>query len=275
MIEKFGITSDDATFDQKWKKIREKIEKSLDNEAFAKLWTEFNETMAEVNVFRREYGTKGAKLIGDVKEKTMDSDDVYFTESQHAYEWASFAIPFLSTAHLTVQNSEVHNTVLRKVLNNGLEKLTAAQEQLNNSSISFDLIVSSLTALNSQFEKDFDEKRKFLEVKLKEMRANKEGPKHAVEKLIPLLQEKMESIKVFFNKLTQYINQEFLTIDSTKAKLKEEIERIDRMKTKIEPVKASLNMDPESKDAVTKSAQILIDECEKYRKRHNNKTDLL
>lgn len=257
------------------KKILFKESNKEAEEAALAMWNEVNETLVELDAFRRNYATKSAKLIGDLKENTMDSIDAYFSESQTVYEWASVVQPLLK-AIINIGKSEGVKKALTTVLDTGLTKLNAAQTKLQKSSDTFNALASDLKELNSQFDIDFDEKSIYFENKLKEMRAaHKDDKKGAFEKdLVPLLSAKMEAIKKFHGDLTDRINDAFRSIDTTKAKLHDEIEHIDTLKSKIDPIKTSLNSDSESNDDSKKSVQDLITEAEKYRERHNKKNNL-
>lgn len=239
------------------------------------MWNEFNETLVELDAFRRDYVIKSAVLFGNIKKNQMDSNDAYFSESQTVYEWASLVQPLLK-ACLKVGKPEGIQKALTKVLDTGMAKLSTAQENLEKSSNTFTTLLSSLKELILQFDTDFDTKSKFFENKLKEMRAsNKGGSKGTFEKdLVPALLKKMEAIKKFHGDLTQKINDDFRNIDSTKAKLREEIEHIGNFKIKIDPMKKSLNSDSESNDDLKKSTEELMAESEKYRERHSKEKTL-
>lgn len=240
------------------------------------MWNQVNETLVDLDAFRREYATKSAGLTGDIKKTLMDSNDAYFSESQNVYEWASVVQPILKVS-IKVSNSDGIKKALTKVLDTGLTKLGAAQEKLEQSSNTFNTLAASLKEVNSQFETEFEKKSKSFDDKLKELRAEhkdekgQKGGKSTFEKdLVPLLNAKMAAIKKFHGDLTQTITEELRNIDSTKAKLSEEIENIVNLKSKIDPIKTSLNSDSDSKQ----SAQDLIDTAEKYRERHNKKNQI-
>lgn len=229
-----------------------------------------------MDAFRREYSTQGAKLIGDIKTNIMNSNDAYFSQSQNAYEWASVVQPLLK-ATTNIGKSEGITKALNKILDDGTAKLSAVQEKLKESSESIKPLKTRITELNSKFTTALDEKKNFFDNKLKEMRAaDKKGPKGPFEKeLVPHLMAKLEAIKKFYVDLTKTLNDEALNIDNQQSKLRDEIKTIESLKSKIEPVKTTLNSDSGSNDDLKKSAQDLIATSEKYRQRHTEKSNLI
>lgn len=76
------------------KTIKESIktaDKALDvyNKVMDRLipWKEFNETLAELDKFRKDYSIESALLISEIKTFMMDGMDAYFGSSQDVYEW--------------------------------------------------------------------------------------------------------------------------------------------------------------------------------------------
>lgn len=48
-------------------------------------WKEFNETLVELDRFRKDYSTESAELIGHIKTLMMNGIDAYFSASQAVY----------------------------------------------------------------------------------------------------------------------------------------------------------------------------------------------
>lgn len=240
-----------------------------------KMWKEYEDTVGVMDAFRKEYSTSGAKLIGDIKTNLMNANDAYFSQSQNAYEWSSLVQPLLK-ATMNIGKSEGITKALNKILDDGLVKLGAAQEKLQQSAESFQPLASGITELNTKFAAAFEEKQKFFDDKLKQMRAaDTKGANGPFEKeLVPLLLAKKEAIKKFYGDLSQTFNDETRNIDSMKAKLQEEINQIETVNSKIEPVKTVLNADGGSMTDVKKASEDLISASQNYRQRHNEKSNL-
>jgi len=223
--------------------------------------------------YRKEYSTNGAKLIGEIKTAIMNANDVYFSESQNAYEWSSVVQPLLK-ATMHIGKSESITKALNKLLNDGTTKLGNAETKLQQASDSFEPLTSRMSELNTGLAAGFVKQQKTFEDKLKEMRAaDKKGPNGPFEKeLVPQMNAKLEAIKKFNSDLGQTFNDEMRNIDSTKGKLQEEISNIETVKSKIEPLQTVLNADTGSMTDVKETSQELIAASEKYRERHNAKS---
>lgn len=263
-------------FNSFWKKnnINFTEEDEADVAYAKKMWKEYEDIVGAMDAFRREYSTNGAKLIGQIKTNTMDALDTYFSQSQNAYEWSSLVQPLLK-ATMNIGKSEGITKALNKILDDGVAKLGTAQEQLKESVDSFEPLTSGITELNTKIAAAFDEKQKFFDEKLKQMRAaDTKGPTGPFEKeLVPQLLAKLEAIKKFYGDLAQTFNDETRKMDSTKAKLQEEIVQIEAVKSKIEPLKTVLNAADGSVTDVKKLSQDLISASDKYRQRHSEKSN--
>lgn len=49
-------------------------------------WRSFNETLVELDKFRKDYSVESAALIGDIKTLMMNGIDAYHAASQNVYE---------------------------------------------------------------------------------------------------------------------------------------------------------------------------------------------
>lgn len=52
-------------------------------------WEEFNETLVELDKFRKDYTIESAALIGETKTLMMNGMDEYFSASQDIYEFVN------------------------------------------------------------------------------------------------------------------------------------------------------------------------------------------
>lgn len=89
--------------------------------------------------------------------------------------WTGLVMPLLG-AYLklfdsyNVENAAAQKKLLLRVLDDGIAKMTAAQDQLGKSSSSFNSCAGKLTTLQSRFEYEFDEKSEFVSSKITQMR---------------------------------------------------------------------------------------------------------
>lgn len=242
------------------------------------IWKKFDKILSEMNAFREVYATESYILYGDIKTKIVDSDDAYFMKSQNTYEWASMIQPLLDT-YLNISRAEGTKQALIGKLDEGIEKLNANQEKLEKISQSFDALTSKTQNLKSQYNIRFDKNRRLLTYNLKGVLADgKETPMDPLEKdLLRQLSIKMKGIKQFSRDLEFRMAEVIGNIHDAKARLQDEIEDIENLKSKIEPLKTVLNsdLDLESNGDLKTSAQDLITECKKNRERFNEKTKLI
>lgn len=263
-------------------------------------WKEFNEILAELNKFRKDYSVESALLISEIKTFMMDGMDAYFSASQDVYEWASVVIPKLNLYIKLFNNydkrrAEAQKRILIEILGGGIAKMTDAQTQLRTSFESFNSAFGKLSILRGRFETEFDEKSEFVDSKLSLIRTftgigKTAGPFFGIfgipisfasgkieEEFVPLFLKKMESIKKFYDKLQEKVQQSFDNIHKTKTTLSTEIAHIGDLKIKTQQTETFVNLDdePEIRDVAIEYAQALIEKCEAYRKRHVHKTDLL
>lgn len=105
-------------------------------------WSDFKETLEELDKFRGNYSVESAALIGDIKTIMMDGMDSYFAASQSVFEWTGTVIPHL-TMYIKLFDSysagiaETQKKLFVDVLNEGEKRMTDAQNDLGKSSSSF------------------------------------------------------------------------------------------------------------------------------------------
>lgn len=112
------------------------------------------------------------------------------------------------------ENAEAQKKILLKVLDDGIEKMTAAQDQLSKSSSSFNSCAGKLTTLQSRFEYEFDEKSEFVKSKVTQMRiiGYSGGAVFGIPgllisawilegNLVPKLMDKLKNIEEFYTSL--------------------------------------------------------------------------
>ena len=256
-------------------------------------WNEFNETLVELDKYRKDYSIESATLIGGIKTTMMNGMDAYFSASQNVYEWAGVATPLLNiyiklfNQH-TEEKAQTQRTLLLKVLDDSIAKMTEARKELERSSACFNEAGGQLESLNIRFDAEFDEKSEFVKTKIFQvkMSAYTSGALfgtpgvllvkfYVLKKLIPPLMKKLKSIEKFYKDTKTKVDNAAENIEKIKATLKTEIKHIGDLKVQTENTKSYINVDeiPEMRDDVIKSVQSLITHCDAYRKRHNGKTD--
>lgn len=186
--------------------------------------------------------------------------------------------------------AEVQKKMLIQVLDDGEKRMTEAQNNLGKSSSSFNSVAGKLTELQGRFAVEFNAESEYFQTKMSEIRLKGYiggawfGPigvgiaAGVIEgKLIPEMLEKMGKIEKFYENLNEKMVKAFHDIDSTKKILKEEIHHIGLLKVKCKNTNSFVSLDgaSELRDMVIKSVEDLIANCEEYRTRHINKSDLI
>lgn len=254
-------------------------------------WEELNKTITKLDKYRSDYSKEAAELIGEVKTKMLDGMDAYFRATQSVYEWCGLAIKLLNTyttlfkGQMNQSKFSAQRTLLLKVLDNGLEKMSAGQKQLGDSSSSFNVAAGKLTSLNYRLATDFSENSEYYKSQISRIRAVAYGAAApftllglsiaagVVEgKLIPELKAKMASIEKWYKEVTVEVQNSFKNIDETKAMLKQEIRQIGDLRVQTDVTKTMVEMDdsPDLKKEVLASVADLIKKCKEYQTRHIN-----
>lgn len=271
------------------------VDKALDlyNKIFDKIvpWEELNKTIAKLDQYRQDYSKEAAALIGTVKTLMLNGMDNYFSATQSVREWCQLTIPLLNaylglfTGEMNQGKFNAQRTLLLKVLNDGILKMEKAQKDLYTSSSSFNDASGKLTSLKHRLETDFNQNSEYYKSQISRIRAVAYGSAApfglfgiaiaagVVEgKLIPELNAKMKSIEVFYGNVQGLVQQSFKDIDSTKAKLKEEIRVIGDLKVQTDETKTFIELDnePALKQTVVDSVKALIAKCKAYIARHIN-----
>lgn len=239
-------------------------------------WKVFSQSLSEMNAFRKGYAADSSILYGDIETNIMNSDDVIFMRTQNSYEWASVAMPLLEV-YLNVSRAESTKNALNKILDLGKTQLNANKGMLKESLKSFNAVTTRIRNLQSQFNNRFDRNRKLLIIHSRRaLASDKDQPLDAREKnLIQQLLAKMEDIQQFGVNLEITIIGVVRKMKEAKEKLKDEIGKIENLRSKINPLKTVWKSGSASNDDVTASVHNLIAECKKYRERHLIKTNLI
>lgn len=251
-------------------------------------WKKFENITAELDKYRDDYSQESADLIGLVKQHMMDSQDSYFMATQSIYQWCGLVTPLLK-AYLqlfkdnSLQKNAAQRTLLLKVLDDGIEKMNKAQNDLDLSSRSFNLAAGNLTSLYTRLQLESDEKSDYFQSSLKKLRLQVYGgaafagilglaiAAAVLEiRIIPDLKAKLNEVTEFYKTLQQKVKDALDNIDDTKEKLREEIKIIGDLRVKTESTKEFILMDnmESLKEIITDAVNDLIENAYAYRKRH-------
>lgn len=251
-------------------------------------WEQFEKTLNELEHYRKDFTQESADLLGEIKTHLMHGMDAYFRSTQSVFEWAGFAANLLETyIKLFAQNdaskSESQKKLLVKVLVNGIERMTLAQGELDNSSASFNVAAGKLTSLNHRLETEFDSKSGFYQDTLSVLRhggvifeiighispIGKVGDLVVNKVLVPELDKKFQSIKFFYDETKSRVAKAYDDITETKEKLRDEIRVIGEFKIRTDETYTYVDMDQDLKDMAIDVASKLIVQCREYRERHS------
>lgn len=250
-------------------------------------WKVFREALEDLEKFRKDYSAESATLLGEIKTALLNAMDAYFWASQSIYEWCGLVVPLLTT-YIQLFNginpvkSAAQKILLLKVLDDAMAKMNKSQGELANSATSLNDAAGKLTALNTRFANEFDEKSAFFQSKVDGIRITGASfgglfginiaADNLEEKLLPELKERLNSIKQFYGHLEDKVSKAFADIDGTKLKLKDEIRMIGDLKTQTEETRPYVDLDNVEalRDTIIESTNNLITKCNEYRERHSN-----
>lgn len=245
-------------------------------------WSEYDDTLVAMD-HRKEYSVESAKLIGEIKTLLMDGVDAYASTTQNVHEWAGLMIPLLRTYHkllddYTPTSAEAQKKILLKILDDGLAKTWETVRKLDHSSAYFGRAAAKLGTLNEQLESEFDKNGEIAEGRIRaiRLRAYVAGAWYGIPglsvaagvvegKLIPQLMEEYASIKKFYVNLKERVVTTFRVIGKTTGNMKDQVEQIRDLKTKIEGTEMllSANEVEELRETVLKAIQDLTAEFKK------------
>lgn len=201
-------------------------------------WKEFNETLVVLDQFRKEFSIESAALLVEIKVHMMNGINEYFAASQTIYEWASVTASQLKL-YIKLFGSDgarrpmAQKQILMKMLEDGISKMTTAQEELGKSSSSFNTVSGELFLLRSRFGHEFDEKSEYFQAKKRKIRIGSYvggavfgipgvivSTKLVNRFIIRKMKKKMRKIQAFYDNLDEKVAQASINIDDTKKVLK-------------------------------------------------------
>lgn len=228
--------------------------------------------------YRKEFIAEAPTLFGEIKTSVMNSGDASFMQTQHAYEWAVLAQPFLET-YFDKHKSHGTQKALKKILNDGVATLNNNQKILEQSVQSMEATQSQIIAFRSKFNVRFVEKIVYVSNKLKDYRgADVHGPKGAFQKLLePKVLARIRTFKNFDEDASRKLGDNILLIGNQLQKLMDDIEQINNLRTKIYPILTMLEaeLDTPDENKLAAYAHELIAACKIYREKFNENENLV
>lgn len=258
-------------------------------------WQQFEETIKKLDRYRKDYSNESAVIVGEIKTHLGNAADKYFSATQCIYEWCSLASRLL-TIYLQLLDKRDEKTfpalkqLLIKTLDDGVVKMTNGQAKLEESSMSFNILKGKLVTLHSRLTNEFNSQSTYFQSKVNQIRTAAYagalagavgGPfglviAYAIAAskveghMIPELKLKLGQIKKFFENLQKVVHQANVDIDTTKAKLKDEIRYIGELKIRTDEARSVIPFDDLDalRDNTKDSVKKLIVQCNEYQIRH-------
>lgn len=255
-------------------------------------WQTFDETVANLTKFQKDYSSKAGELVGNVKTLLLSSKDEYVKSVQSVFEWSSLSSTLLKTYLKLFENysaavAESQKKLVIKVLEEGIKKMAAAQEQLQASSRSFNNASGQLEKLQIQLSNDFSAESSYYQTRVDQIRKEAYagaaagavgGPFGLIISysiaagvvegtMIPALNAKLKETKEFVDSVLAAATKASNDIDNAKRTLQEETKVIGEMKTKTEET-AIFVEDVNLREVMKVAATELIASCDAYMKRH-------
>lgn len=258
-------------------------------------WNSFQETVKGLDRYLKNYSLEAAQIIGEIKTLAYNSADNYFSTTQSIREWCGLTSRLLK-AYLQLFNKHDENNfpaqkqLLKKVLDDGMGKMTTAHTNLESISAGFNIMTGKLTELLAQLVIDFDNKSNYVKTVNSRIRQNAYGTAAAgvvlgpfglllsysvaagvVEgQMIPEVQRKLVEVKNFFETLKTQIEKASTDIKNAKSNLDVELENI-RVQSGSAQQSPVLDMN-HLHDDIIGSVNNIVAQCDEYQKR-NSKID--
>lgn len=255
-------------------------------------WQTFDETISNLTKFQKDYSAKAGEIVGSVKTLLLNSKDEYVKSVQSVFEWSSLSSTLLKTYLKLFENydtgkADSQKKLIIKVLDDGIKKMTVAQEQLQASSKSFNDASGQLEKLQIQLSNDFSAESSYYQGKVDQIRKEAYagaaagavgGPFGLIISysiaagvvegtMIPALNQKLKETKEFVDSVLSAATKAAKDIADAKKTLQEETKVIGEMKIKTEETAMFVD-DVNLREVMKIAAGELIVKCEDYMKRH-------
>lgn len=182
--------------------------------------------------------------------------------------------------------------IIIEVLDQGLKKMSIAQQKLNEASRHFNKVSGRITALTGQLNADFDVKGDVFIGLVNSIAIGvvKNGcffwfcgiivDKATVDEAVRNVRNKLQNIQRFHEELKESLVNADNKIDETKLKLQDEITVIGNVKTQAMVTASTIDdiidfdeFDKDIQNEIRTSVEELIEESRRYRERHNDQKE--
>ncbi|KAG4075094.1 hypothetical protein HA402_008159 [Bradysia odoriphaga] len=214
-------------------------------------WKVIKETIKTQDLRSANYTIETGEIVGKVKTLTYEAADKYFSAKEIMYEMCSLANSLIAAYKKMFNTHDPSNfpaqkQLLLRVLDNGMEKMTAAHVELDRCSTNFDLAAKELTVLLAQLTIDFSPESEYMKSVYAKIRRREYGSAtvgavlgpfglliseaiaatNVEGRIIPDMQKKFDKIKNFYESLKTQIENASTDIKNARKNLDMEIEII-------------------------------------------------
>ncbi|KAJ6644055.1 Hemolysin E, partial [Pseudolycoriella hygida] len=236
-------------------------------------WKTLNDTGKELDRYRKDYSYESGELVNEIKhlitlQLLENYCQIFETRPSNAFEQSK--------------------SILIQVMETGILNMRGAQSKVNESSSFFINATGKLAGLCIRLEREFDSKSTYYLSKVEEMRnqaagvaggpfgliiANVVADSTVEEKLIPMLNAKLNEVTNFFKRLKSFIDQADRDIRITIDKLREAIINVSDLRntTNVKKSVVDVGAIDELGETVLTSVANLINQCDKYQINHGRR----
>lgn len=259
-------------------------------------WKSIEQTVKTLNNYSNHYSNTAAGIIGEIKTLTNNATDQYFMAKQSIQEWCSLAVRLIAAYKFLFDKHDENNfpaqkQLLLKVLDDGMEKMTAAHVKLEGVSTNFDLAVGKLTLLLSQLRMDFDNRSDYVKTVNDKIRRKAYGSDNGMGvvsgpfglifsesfastivdgETIPEMQRKFNEIQNFYENLKTLLEKASVDIRNAKKQLDSDIESIGIQSAGTEEMHQASSMDMNRlHDDIVVTLDNLIVACEDFKQKYD------
>lgn len=259
-------------------------------------WKPIAETIKVLDKYYDQYTIASAEIVGKIKTLASNAADSYFMAKQLIFEMCSVA-PRLIVAYKMLfdkhdpSNFQAQKQLLLKVLDDGMEKMSAAHVNMGECTTSFDLAVKELTMLHAQLTLDFGNGSEYVKSVNGKIRRKAYGTAGVgavfgpfglilseaiaatiVEgRIIPDMQSTFDKIKKFYESVKVQIENASADIKNARNKLDLDIEVIRLQNSAISgqsQPSGSLDM-KELHSEIIDSVNGFLRRCEEFKNKYN------
>lgn len=245
----------------------------------------FKDKVEEIYLYSDYYSKESSRQLAVIRAIIADGIDSYYVATKFINDWIIKAIPILTTYielfdKNTPDEAEAQKTLLLKLLDEGIDTLKEAQDDLGTSSARFNKASGRLTQLYIQLGSELETESKNINDQVSDLKMKAYiglifGPlgllvaNRVIENdFLPELNDKLELAKEVYTGEREKIAKTFIDIDVIKTKLNNEIRIVGGIKVHIETTKILAGIDHSLKQFIVESVEKLIKKCEDYRQKH-------